>query len=190
MWSGDPVALDDAESASVFNSLCKQSTSVGLGCDNIGLCHGFVETIHLLSEDDVPVVTEAETAADDIGSVSACGDSNDTGSADSTITDSESDNSTLTDLLTNDSTRMKSRSDWFARVSDRHDGSPPEEHAPAIASRPTRICTHPVFYTLSPSGIALDAGSSGEFYAALHDSMLGNCTFRYRRTETPTGFYF
>ena len=43
MWSGDPVALDDAESTAVFTSLCNQSTSIGLCCDSIELCHGFVE---------------------------------------------------------------------------------------------------------------------------------------------------
>ena len=75
MRSGDPVALNDAGSASVFNSLCNQSTSTGLCCDNIEVCHDFGETIHLLSKDDAPFITEAETVADDIGSVSACGES-------------------------------------------------------------------------------------------------------------------
>ena len=164
MWSGDPVALDDAESAAVFTSLCNQSTSTGLCCDSIELCHGFVETIHLLSKDDAPVVTEPDAF---------CVHSSETESAESTI-NSDSDDSTLTDLSTTHSACTESQSDWFARVSLRHDGSPPEEHTPAIANRPIRNCTRPVLYTPSPSGIARDVISSGEFYAAIQDSDLSD----------------
>ena len=59
MRSGDPVALDDTESAAMFISLCNQSTSIGLCCDSVELCHGFVETIHLLSAQNAPVATDA-----------------------------------------------------------------------------------------------------------------------------------
>jgi hypothetical protein len=163
MWSGDPVALDDAESATVFTSLCNQSTSTGLCCDSIELCHGFVETIHLLSQDDAPVA--AEPGAFRVHS-------NEIESAESTI-DSDSDDSTLTDLSTTHSVCTESQSDWFARVSLRHDASPPEEHTP-IANRPIRNCTRPVLYTPSPSGIARDVVSSCEFYAAIQDSDLSD----------------
>ena len=154
MWSGDPVALDDAESAAVFTSLCNQSTSTGLCCDSIELCHGFVETIHLLSQDDAPVAAEPDAFRVHSSEIE---------SAESTI-NSDSDDSTLTDLSTTHSVCTESQSDWFARVSLRHDGSPPEEHTP-IANRPIRNCTRPVLYTPSPSGIARDVVSSGEFYA-------------------------
>ena len=174
MWSGDPVSLDDVEFAVVFTSLCNQSTSTGLCCDSIELCHSFVETIHLLSKDDTLDVTEADTATDDDISISACADLSETESADSTITDNDSDGSTLADLSTTDSTRMESQSDWFARVSDRHDGSSPEGHTPAITNRSIRNCTRPVFYTPSPSGIARDVVSSGESYAAIQDSDLSD----------------
>ena len=118
MWSGDPVALDDAESAAVFTSLCNQSTSTGLCCDSIELCHGFVETIHLLSKDDAPVAAEPDAFRVHSSEIE---------SAESTI-NSDSDDSTLTDLSTTHSACTESQSDWFARVSLRHDGSPPEEH--------------------------------------------------------------
>ena len=117
MWSGDPVSLDDVEFAVVFTSLCNQSTSTGLCCDSIELCHSFVETIHLLSKDDTLDVTEADTATDDDISISACADLSETESADSTITNSDSDDSTLIDLSPTDLARMESQSEWFARVS-------------------------------------------------------------------------
>ena len=184
MWSGGPVALNDAESASVFDSLCNQSASAGLCCDNIELCHGFVEAIHLLSESDAPFAT-AEIAADDVDSVSASGDSNNSESADGTITDSGSDDSTLTDLSTTDLNRMESQSDWFARVSSRHDGSPPEDHTVASA-RPIRNCTRPVLYTPSPSGVARDVVSSDEFHAAVEDSDLSDVSITSRASTSST----
>ena len=55
-------------------------------------------------------------------------------SAESTI-NSDSDDSTLTDLSTTHSACTESQSDWFARVSLRHDGSPPEDHTAAIAQQ-------------------------------------------------------
>ena len=158
MWGGEAVAITAAEPAAVFASLCRQCASTGLNDSCVELCHGFVEAISRLSLDGA--MTHM-----------SIGD-----------TDSESNVSSLESSDT--SSDCSDNAEWLQRVSNKYGGGYLEGPLPAPSlpendsgrQLPTRARASPVRFQPSPSGMAQDCVSPGEYFAAVVDPNLSDAS--------------
>ena len=133
----------------------------------IELCHGFVEAIHRLSLDGAMQHM-------DLGD-----------------TDSESN---VSSLEASDTSSVCSDNDeWLQRVSNKYGGGYLQGPLPAPSppindsgrQYPTRVRASPVRFQPSPSGVAQDCVSPGEYFAAVVDPNLSDVSVT-STTETET----
>ena len=156
MWGGETVAITAAEPTAVFTSLCRQCDSTGSNDSCIELCHGFVEAIHRLSLDGA--MKHMDLGDTDSESNVSSTEASDTSSV-------CNDNDTCLQHVSN------TYGGWYLQGSF---PAPTPQINNSGQQYPTRVRTSLIRFQPSPSGMAQDCVSPGEYFAAVVDPNLSD----------------